>query len=495
MDELLKLAKIVTNRRKKLHPLLIFKKKHISKEQLFFTKLLEGEFKTEEEAAAAICGTGPSDPQFKMLKHRLRTKLFNNLLFLDFSDNRIKVSHRYEEKCNHLLHQARVLMQLSELGLAEKNLKSSLALAREAEFTDISIYCLRNLTKLYAYASRHTAFYPAMEQLQQFTSLFVHEQEAEMHAYTARLELNKSVRARKSFLPKLIPIIDRLRELWEQTGSYNIFENYYMLNLWHKELIGDFKSIVQVTEESEEKLEQGKINQMRFDHRYNKFINVSARLRIKDYQQGLHVASEYIKAFERSSNNWFAFMENYFLLAIQSGDYHKAHILSETVANNPHFAKIKQQAQERWRLYRTYLYFVSPNEKLLKSFNYYKFINDVPEYSRDKQGFNVAILIIQFLYFLQKDDVESLLNRIESIRKYISTHLRDVFSERSRLFFKLLMLVVQENFDAKVCREKGAKIHKKLQELPPPGDAYAEVEIIPYEDLWNMVLQILKDKE
>jgi hypothetical protein len=34
-----------------------------------------------------------------------------------------------------------------------------------------------------------------------------------------------------------------------------------------------------------------------------------------------------------------------------------------------------------------------------------------------------------------------------------------------------------------------------MQSTPVPGDAYAEIEIIPYEQLWAIVLRTLEELE
>ena len=117
----------------------------------------------------------------------------------------------------------------------------------------------------------------------------------------------------------------------------------------------------------------------------------------------------------------------------------------------------------------------------------------VPEYSKDKQGFNVTILILQYLYFLKRKDTDSLLHRIEAMRKYAGTHLKDNFSDRTKSLFKLLMLVVKEDFRATQCRKKGRYLYEKLQTISPPGDAYAEIEIIPFEHIWEIILDILNE--
>lgn len=459
-----------------------------------FYGIQQGNYASDEQAAAQLYDSTPDDAKYKMLKSRLRRKLLNHLFFLDFSSNRFKISHKYEQECLNLLHQARMLVNLGELKTSERLLNKVLKIATEAEFTYIIISCLESLLFVYTQTGRHYLFYKHKEVLLHFRTIATYEQEAEDYYNTTKLELNKSVQARKEYLPKLVPILERLKKLWQQSHSFNSFEFYYKLNIFYQELTGDYKEIIKITYESEYLFKEQRINQIRFDHRYNKYINVYACLRNKDFENGLQLAKAYIQAFDPSSNNWFAFMENYFLLAMHAKKYDVALQLYMEVDQNPFFSKITRMAKERWSLYRSYLYFVKPAEELITHFKYQTFIASVPEYSKDKQGFNVAILILQFLHYLRKRDTDGLLHRIEGLRKYAGAHLKDNFSDRTRVIFKLLMLVVKEDFQVSQCRKKGKYLYEKLQVISPPGDAYAEIEIIPYEHIWEMILNILEIK-
>jgi hypothetical protein len=53
------------------------------------------------------------------------------------------------------------------------------------------------------------------------------------------------------------------------------------------------------------------------------------------------------------------------------------------------------------------------------------------------------------------------------------------------------VVVVEKDFDPVRAAERGKAVLQQLQDTPPPGAAYAEVEIIPYEHLWALTLQIL----
>lgn len=495
MEDLRKLVQIVASRGQKSYPLLETKNKSTNKETDLFLKIKKGDLLTDEQAAEKLYGSSPDDYRLKMLKSRLRKKLLNHLFFLDFSDERIKISHRFEQESLSLLYQGRTLMNEGEHKISAKLLQNALKLAGEAEITSIIISCLESLAINYSLTLRSNLFYKTRQELERYRQLAAFEYEAEGLYYSAKLELNKSVMAKRKYLATMTKSIERLRTLWEKTNSANIFEQYYILNIIKHELTGDFEEILRITAFSEKLLQQGKINKKRFDSRFNKYISVYAYLRVKDYEKGLAYAQASAQAFNRSTNNWFAFMENYLLLAMHAGSYELAVKLFEEVSGNSFFKKITPNAQERWMLYSSYLYFVNPSKELLKKSAYKKLLASIPEYSKDKQGFNVAILVLQFLYYLRAEDTDMLSYLIEGLKKYAGRHLQENFSKRSVYFFKLLMMVVKADLDYVESQKKGRVLFEKLQATPVPGDAYAEIEIIPYEQLWAIVLKTLEELE
>jgi hypothetical protein len=116
----------------------------------------------------------------------------------------------------------------------------------------------------------------------------------------------------------------------------------------------------------------------------------------------------------------------------------------------------------------------------------------VPEYTRDKRGYNVAILVFQLLHYLQQRVLEPVLARLERLRKYQQRHLRDQAALRSRTFLRLLLLLPEAEFDPDELEEHSQKLLVQLREAPLVGEAEAQIEIIPYEDLWEFTLSTLR---
>ena len=150
---------------------------------------------------------------------------------------------------------------------------------------------------------------------------------------------------------------------------------------------------------------------------------------------------------------------------------------------------------QRWDLYRSYLNFVQPASRVLtaRQRQVAQQMLMLPEYSRDKRGHNVAILVLQVLHYLRSRNLELVLLRLERLRKYQQRHLTEATMLRSRLFLRLLQVIVEKNFDPQKAAERGQNLLQHLRDTPPPGEAFAEVEIIPYENLWEIVLNLLRE--
>lgn len=242
-------------------------------------------------------------------------------------------------------------------------------------------------------------------------------------------------------------------------------------------------------------LKKGAVHPLWFDHHYNSFIRVYALLRTRQYETGLALAKGYFHRLEPQSFNWFAFMENYLLLALHAGKYKLAGELLQRSVENPFFDEIQQRAKERWELYRKYLLLM--NDVLpgrLQVDLPRKIFTELIALPKDKAGFNLSLLVLDIMQGFSSISIDDYEPQAERIRKYIVKYLRGEKAERPRLFLRLLLLAIKNELDFDRTKEAGENQFGKLSHAAPPGDAYAEVEIVPYEHLWEAVLIILKQR-
>ncbi len=496
MRESKNLARIVTSRKLSLLPLLDFEAGEKMKENKLVSVLADGHEETRAQMVRTLYGKGTTttEASFRKLHSRVNAKLLNHLYFLDHSDQRHLVSRRYELECLGLLHKSVILYNESEYLLTARLLNKCLELAQRDGFTRYAIHAANLLRVLYAQQQQRPRYRAIVKTLAELQKIRSCEEEAEDIYSDVRLARAGTVKTRRALLPMMPAYLARLEELHRQAKSFSTGDYIYQMRLAHQELLGNYAEIIKITAEAARQLKAGKLNPHRFDIRFNHFMSVYAHLLSRQAEKGLKLAAAYDKDFHPSSGNWFYFQEHYLLLALHAGDYPQARQVLQTATGNASFGKQREAAQQRWELFRTYVDFVLPPARptLVRRRQMAQWALTIPEYSRDKRGHNVAILVIQVLYFLRQRDLEAVLTRADRLRKYQQRHLREAANLRTRLFLRLLLLIVEQGFDHVRSARQAQPLLKQLQEAPPPGEAFAEVEIIPYETLWELALHELR---
>lgn len=230
---------------------------------------------------------------------------------------------------------------------------------------------------------------------------------------------------------------------------------------------------------------------------YNK---MACCIQLQRFEDG-HQAAELGLTLEADgSYNWFQNRELYLQLALHAKHYQEAYNIFLQAISNRGFNGLEPLAQERWKIYEGFIYYlqfvgkVAPNsdDDHFTSFRLGKFINEVPLYSRDKRGMNIPILIVQILFTISQRKYQKAINRIEAVEKYCSRYLYHDQNYRSNCFIKLLLLIPRNGFHRVAVERKAEKYRRGLAEHPlEVAHQSHEVEIIPYEDLWDMVLATL----
>ena len=496
MNEIANLARIVTSRSLTSLPVLDLHSRQPSKESQFVAALAKAPDATQLQVVKAIYGkaSAANVRALQKLQSRVRSKLLNQLYFLDHSDSRHLVSRRYELECLDMLHKVSILYAEREYKLSERLLHRCLQLAEKGEFTQYMVQCARMLRNLYAEQRQSVPFAKVVKTLARAQQVLAWEDEAEQLYTDTKLAMSSTVAARRKVLAVMPDRLAQLEALHRKAKSFASYNAMYRARIAYEELLGNYHELIRVTAAASRRMRDGKLNARRFDIRFNHFMSIYAYLRSRQPVQGLRLAEEYNRDFHPSSNNWFYFQEHHVLLALHAEQYERGQQLMDIITKNPAYNIQRDAAVQRWDLYRAYIDFVLPPSRptIARQRQMAQWVLQLPEYSRDKRGHNVAILVLQLLHFLRERNLEAVLMRLERLRKYQQRHLYEQHTLRSRLFLRLLQLIVEKNFDAPKAAERGKALLQQLQDTPPPGEAFAEVEIIPYEHLWELVLGLLR---
>lgn len=498
MKEINKLVDIVTTRLKKNYDILDLTGQVINpgKEQQLYNGVLKGIYPTDESAATGMYETDVYDQRFRMLKSRLRHKLYDYLYHVEFNDSRFLISTQQYIECREYIYKAYILFVSGEYDMAEKQINKASAIAEVSEYTDILIDGLEILRTIYSNNCKPTDFQLTIDKLVKLRKLYNTEEYANDLYHKNTMLLNKSVHSRKSNIESTMDNVVILEKLWKETKSFNIFERYYQLKMLHFELIGNYKALLDFTIEAENGVKKTKINPTRFDIRYNIYIRTFSYLCLHEFKKGFYSAEEGEKSIEPSTQNWFAHMENYFLLAMHARDYEKAVEIFSKVNRNSHIKKISSDAAERWKLMKAYLNFAIPEKKIIKRLTFSDFYNSMEHYNKDKKGYNISLIILEFMHMMNKGDFDLAINKIDAIERYYYRHLNEPGKNpREKQFFKLIKVLVASGYNPTVARENGQKYVDKLIEKNQ-HEPFTDPEIIPYEHLWDIMLKnVEKNKE
>ena len=119
----------------------------------------------------------------------------------------------------------------------------------------------------------------------------------------------------------------------------------------------------------------------------------------------------------------------------------------------------------------------------------------MPTYSKDKRGLNIPILVVQLLFMIAKKDYDQTIDRFEAIKKYCSRYLKKDDNLRSNCFINMLLQIPSASFHKAGVERKAKKYWDRLQSTPLEfAKQSQEIEIMPYEDLWELILESLEPK-
>ena len=495
MEDLKRLVQIVVQRKQRQYPLLELKSvnEHSSKENIFFRYIKKGILDSDNEAAKLLYGAPGDDDRYRMLKSRLKQKLLNHLFFLDFAEGTGNSAHEYEQECLHYLHQAKMLEFVSEQKINRGLIQKALTIAERCEFTKHRLTCLEELIRVYSNSCQPHLFEDTVEAYRKLQEWYSEEEEARTIYLRMEMMLVKSVNSRKKNLENAEEAIKVLEKNYKKTKSFNVFECLMKLKVLYFSLTGQYQSLIPFLEELEAgKFKDRKLNPYRLDKKYIVLSMGWALLRAGQWKKGLEYLEDRRKIFSHPDADWYRFMEIFYMIAVRDRNYKLGFQLVESVLESKNFNKLDITDQEKWRLYNAYINYANAGNFYMRHSNFDDFIKEIPAYDKDREGFQVAVLFLQILYFTEQGNMVALKKRRDIIKKYMANHFKENFSYRTRTFYKLTNIVVENKLDLRQIQNKTRYLLGKLPNNQIINDAFREMEIIPYEQLWDLLLDSLR---
>ena len=496
MDELIELANIVTRNKVKALK-TIDNADDVAIE--FYRKIVSGEIQNDEDAVGYCGKNNANDPSYRRLKNKLKERLLNSLVFIDVNSPKFNDAQKAFYTCQKNLVLIRILQgrnaKLSSHELILKTLKYS----EKYELTEISLELYKNLRNHHALRTGHrTSYLKCVHKIKFLQEVYENENLALDYLERLSLEIrNRSTPSQQyySIAEEAIGIFDSSKvdtyRFILLSGSLK--SNYLIQKRNYQELIVHCDLVI-------DKLNKKKYVSKTFHAQFH-FLKLIAYAQLLDVNNGSKEFDICCKILDQGTTKWFNAHDIYFLLLVRVKKYQKAFELYEKVFENKSFNSESSKRKETWHMYEAYLFFLMKSEKIslkdpnLSKFRLSKFINEVPKFSTDKAGYNIPILVIQLLLLIQLRKYDKLTEHIEAIEKYTTRYLRKDNNFRSNCFIKMLLQIPKRQFHRKAVQRHASNYLAKLKSVPlSNANQSFEIEIIPYETLWEYVLESLDNR-
>lgn len=186
----------------------------------------------------------------------------------------------------------------------------------------------------------------------------------------------------------------------------------------------------------------------------------------------------------------FLLVRNY----IKIMDYKNARIEMDTTTKSTDFKIIPDHNKWSWSITQAYLEFAEESNNLnaqKKRIKISKFINSTDNYQFTNNEQQLQMRIAQLLFFFLDKKWNRIEERTEALLKFTDRNKIKSISPRSYLFVRMIFQIPKHNFNSAAIKRHTSKFISRISRV---NSSSSNLEIIPYEHLWEMIMENLKKK-
>jgi hypothetical protein len=443
-------------------------------------------FENDEQAMKSLYGNKKKNDSYRKLKSRLKERL-TDLIFLHDSTRSMKFPQdRSLLQAQRKIYAAQTLIMRDQRNAALALLKPAFYLSKRFNHTHLALQACRLLCTHYALAGNKKSwnyFSSFLEDLQDLNNAEV--QMDYLYCDTiVHIILVSEYREQEQKM--LLNGYSKAKKLYKNYKSHFITINYYRLAAYYFHSKQQFNKVIELCRKGIAYLNA-------HPHFYQRtrageffLMELESCLFLREFNSGRECVERLQLHFVPYSSPWVVFQAQYFLLAMRTGNYEEALEIFYKV--NLQSKKLNKIQQERWHIYEAYLNFALPEKFTIKQFNLYRFLNDVPLTSRDKAGYNFSILVAQIILLVNMGDADRLYDLKQSFRLYLYHYIKKNKHPRHYYFGRMLRFLFSDNFNPVKAAQKAQPHLMNLKKQKSNISILEETEVIPYETLWQMLM-------
>ena len=498
MDKLLELVKLLDMHKLKSIEIIDNKTNSSSKLMKFYKGLKNGRITNDKDAINLLYPDTENPNAYYKLKHTLRDRLFNTIFFIDVKSNKYSDIHKAKLNTQKYKNLVGILttkgLSLNAIYISKKYLK----IASFYEFTEEQIVFARTLRSFVATKTGNQKLFIYYDKIvSESIDLFKSEMKIEGYFLKIMSIYVNDKSTKPHVYSEIINILNDLKNYQPLKPSANWIYHYAMLETFKYMCINDYQKALDVSENA-----LLKIAALPFKHTKS-IVNISSQsiaccIQLKKYKKGEKFINLGLQIIEEGIFNWFKYKELHLNLCLHTNKYAKAWDIFNETASNKNFKKLNHNIKEIWKIYEAWLHFFIASKIIkiqdlnYKSFKIARYANEVPLFSKDKRGMNVPILISQIVLLLHQKKYDIVIDRMEAISKYKDRYIDKEYNLRSHIFIKMLLKIPLLDFNQKsVIKETKEDLDLLKKITLDIANQSENIEIIPYEDVWEIVLKQL----
>ncbi len=504
MHELRELVSIVTRQKLRSASLLTLKALQPGPLSMrLYDLVVDGAVNTDEQAMAALYPDEPDrNISYQRIKKALRDYLVQMLLIIDLQLPHYNPRQRtYFDLCKKW-SAIKILLgknaHRTVLSLAEEVLKAAL----RYDFTDMALDMVRAMRLYYGSIEGNVKKYEHYgRHVRHLEEVLRYENLAE-ELYTDLVIRYVNDKSTKRDVPHIArQYFAQIEPALEKYDTYRLHFTGRLIEIIIYTSVNDYRKTIEICDKA-----------IRFFDAKDYVANVPLQaflyqemvcyVQLRDYERGAKAAERGLQLLEQGSFNWFKYQELFLILSLHSRQYTEAYNIYQTTVKHRRFGGLPEGIRQIWKIFEAYLFYLiqigrirpDASDTPISRIRIMRFLNDVPIFSKDRRGMNIPILIFHILYLILTKDYDAVIDRMEAIKKYTTRYLKRDDNYRSNCFIKMLLVMPDVGFHRVATVRKAESYLKMLRRVPLDfANQSHDIEIIPYEDLWEMALDSLEN--
>lgn len=472
----------------------------------FYEAILRGEVKTDEEAVFFLYGINDVRyAPYKTLKTELKKRLANTTFL-----------HNAEAEGTTELMNAVFLCQKNYITIFKLRAFSAQTAAYELAQTTLQIAIKYEqfelvtmiLEQLIALQSSVLVDKPKQKRIyEEMLETYKAEVNLEREVYVAYYSLTEKFAKSQAKSEEVHSLARGYYEKFKPylTTSNNTVTIYTIMtmNLWTYMKINKYEEALSVCNEIITFL---KSRPFMYNVRLNTILSnkTICCIQLKKLEEGKESIAEALSFAYEGTRGWFQNRVLYIRLCLHTQNYQEAWEVYKSIKEHPNLISQSRPFLEEVKVVEALLFFlvekkyIKPrlkDQKMIEKFSWFDFINDVPIYSRDHNGMQIPILLIQILWAVHSRNHKLIKPRLDTLNRFrtrISEIAADDGTLRSNYIIRMVSKFENPTISKRDLIRKTEDLLEKLKHTPSSASpqAYA-IEVMPFEDLWQLYLNVL----